>query len=161
MNLIKVKFEKGVKTVFYGLIAIFLSFDIGTKRWMAAHLDLGDSVLVIPGWLSWKLIHNEGATFGIFSNYTGVLIGISFFVILFVFYLYWKSEPKSIAVQLGFALLLGGAIGNFIDRIWLLYVVDFIEIRWWPAIFNVADLEIRGGTLLLIYLYLTKRLKWE
>jgi signal peptidase II len=128
---------------------------------MEARLDLGESVPVIPGWLSWKLIHNEGASFGIFSGYTTVLIIISFFVILFIFHFYRKSEPKSLAVHLGFALLLSGALGNFIDRIRLFYVIDFIEIRWWPAIFNIADLEIRGGMFLLLYLYLTKRLKWE
>jgi signal peptidase II len=64
-------------------------------------------------------------------------------------------------VQLGFALLLSGALGNLIDRIWLGYVVDFIEFRWWPAIFNIADVEIRGGTLLLLVLYLTRHLHLE
>jgi signal peptidase II len=147
--------------MFYWMTAIFLFVDLGTKRLMESQLALGESVSVIPGWLSWKLIHNQGATLGIFSEYTEVLIGISFFAILFIIYLYRKSQPKSAVVHLGFALLLSGALGNFIDRIWLLYVVDFIKVRWWPGIFNIADMEIRGGTLLLLFLYLNKRLSWE
>jgi signal peptidase II len=146
--------------VFYWMMAIFLLLDLGTKRWMEARFDIGQETTVIPGWLSWMLIHNEGATFGIFSDYTLALIGISFFLMLIIIYLYKKAEPKSLAVNLGFALLLSGALGNFIDRILLQYVIDFIEFRWWPAIFNIADLEIRGGMLLLLYLYITKRLSW-
>jgi signal peptidase II len=73
-----------VLTVFYWMTIIFLMLDLGTKRWMEARLDLGESIPVIPGWLSWKLIHNQGATLGIFSEYTEVLIGISFFAILFI-----------------------------------------------------------------------------
>jgi signal peptidase II len=153
-------FEKAMTKVFYWMMAIFLLLDLGTKRWMEARFDIGEEMTVIPGWLSWKLIHNEGATFGIFSDYTLALIGISFFVVLLIIYLYKKGEPKSIAVNFGFALLLSGALGNFIDRILLQYVIDFIEFRWWPAIFNIADLEIRGGMLLLLYLYITKRLSW-
>jgi lipoprotein signal peptidase len=52
--------------MFYWMMVTFLLLDLGTKRWMVARLELGESVSVIPSWLSWKLIHNKGATFGLF-----------------------------------------------------------------------------------------------
>jgi signal peptidase II len=140
--------------MFYWLTILLMLFDQGTKLWIASHLALREKITVIPEWLSWHLIHNEGATFGLFSGFTFVITGISFVVILYVLYLYRKNESKTMAVQWEFALLIGGALGNLIDRVWLGYVVDFIDFRWWPAIFNVADVEIRGGILLLLYLYI-------
>lgn len=145
--------------MFYGMILIFLLVDIGTKQWMAAQLNLGETKTVIPDWLSWTLIHNKGASFASFSDYTSVLAAISFIAILLIVYLYRYTKPKTIIVQFGYALLLAGAIGNFIDRVRLGYVIDFIDFRWWPGIFNMADLEIRSGMLLLIVLYLSKRME--
>jgi signal peptidase II len=144
---------------FYGVILIFLLLDIGTKRWMAAQLNIGETTVVLPDWLSWTLIHNKGASFGMFSDYTSVLTAISFVAILFIVYLYRYTKPKTIVVQFGYALLLAGAIGNFNDRVWLGYVIDFIEFRWWPGIFNVADMEIRSGMIVLIILYFSKRME--
>lgn len=65
-------------------------------------------------------------------------------------------KKKSKFITLGFALLLAGALGNLIDRIQYGYVVDFISYRGWPAIFNIADVEIRTGFLLLLIYYLVK-----
>jgi signal peptidase II len=149
-----------VGKLFYGLILVFFLVDFFTKRWAESKLNLGQTINVIPEWLTWNLIYNKGASFGILSGYTSVLIGISLMAILFIFYLHRKSETKSFVVQIGFALVIGGAIGNIVDRILLGYVIDFIEFRWWPAIFNIADIEIRAGTLLLFYLFLTKRWKF-
>jgi signal peptidase II len=104
------------------------------------------------------LIHNKGASFGIFPNYTSVLAAISFVASVFIVYLYRYTKPKTIIVQFGYALLLAGAIGNGMDRVWQGYVTDFIAFRWWPGIFNLADLEIRGGMLLVIVLYFSKRM---
>jgi signal peptidase II len=145
--------------IFYGMVLIFLLLDLATKRWMEARLHLGETVPILPDWLSWTLIHNKGASFGMFSDYTSVLAAISFVAILFIVYLYRYTKPKTIVVQFGYALLLAGAIGNWIDRVWQGYVTDFIAFRWWPAIFNLADLEIRGGMLLLIILYFSKRME--
>lgn len=145
--------------MFYGMILIFLLLDLATKRWMDAQLHLGETMPVIPDWLSWTLIHNKGASFGIFSDYTSVLAAISLVAIILLIYLFRSTKPKTFVIQFGFALLLAGAIGNFIDRVWLGYVIDFIDFRWWPGIFNLADLEIRSGMLLLIVLYLSKRME--
>ena len=66
--------------------------------------------------------------------------------------MYYRRVAQSPAlVRLALGLILGGAIGNLIDRVRLGYVVDFIDLRWWP-VFNVADLGIVGGLLLAFWL---------
>ncbi|WP_442870474.1 signal peptidase II [Aneurinibacillus sp. Ricciae_BoGa-3] len=83
----------------------------------------------IPGWLSWKLIHNPGASFGISSGSTPFLTAISAVSIFLLFYLYEKNNTKSLLLKWDSRLSLSGAAGNFIKRIWLDYVIDFIDFR--------------------------------
>jgi signal peptidase II len=140
-----------------GMISFLVWLDLGTKWYMETNLKLGQSVPVIPEWLSWKLIHNPGVSFGLFSGYTPILlISIQFILTLVIMLVYKNFEPKSFYMQIGFALLISGAIGNLVDRIRFGYVIDFISFRWWPAIFNIADMEIRTGMLLLVFLYLSR-----
>jgi signal peptidase II len=130
--------------------------DLSTKRYFEAHYDIRETKIVLTQWLSWDLIHNPGASFGFVSGFTILLIIVQLVAILFIFVIYFKSESKDKLVTLGFALLLGGAIGNFIDRVQYGYVIDFISFRWWPTIFNIVDIEIRTDGLLLIVYYLFK-----
>ena len=123
---------------------------------MEANLFLGKEVDVIPNWISWELLHNPGASFGLLSGFPSLLVILQIIIILFIIFIYLRSHPKSFSVQLGFALIISGALGNLIDRISLGYVIDFISFRWWIAIFNIADVEIRTGALLLLYFYLLK-----
>lgn len=143
------------------MISILLWLDIGSKRWMETNLKSGESVTVLPNYLSWELIHNSGVSFGLFSGYTSILIVIQLILILVIVITYWKFEPKPFLMQFSFALLISGAIGNLIDRIQFGYVIDFIYFRWWPAIFNIADIEIRIGALVLVFLYLTQKMNWK
>jgi signal peptidase II len=141
------------------MIGILLFIDLFTKRWMETHLEIGERVDVLPPWLTFELLHNSGASFGFLSGYTTMLIFLQLTGICFVIYFYLKTNPKSIFSILGFAMVISGALGNFIDRISFGYVIDFLSIRWYPAIFNIADIEIRAGVLLLLYLYLIKKLE--
>ncbi len=145
--------------MFYGIIFLFLDFF--SKEWMKSNLILNKAVTINPRWIQWHLIHNSGMSFGLLSGYTDILTGVSFIAILTIYYLYRKVEIKSIVVQIGFALVLSGSIGNFIDRLWFGYVIDFIEFCWWPAIFNVADIEIRTGIGVLIGWFLIKKLSHQ
>jgi signal peptidase II len=144
-----------------GMISFLVWLDLGTKWHMETNLKLGQSVPVIPEWLSWKLIHNPGVSFGLFSGYTPILICVQFILTIVIMLAYKNFEPKSFYMQFGFALLISGAIGNLVDRIRFGYVIDFISFRWWPAIFNIADMEIRTGILLLVFLYLSRKILWN
>lgn len=96
-------------------------------------------------------IHNTGAGFGLFKDSTTLLIWFSIIVIGAILYSYDKI-PEKTSIQLFVGLLLGGTIGNLIDRLRLSYVIDFIDLKIWPS-FNLADAAITIGVIgLIIYL---------
>jgi signal peptidase II len=148
---------KRTLSIFFGMIIFLLFIDLFTKRWMETHLVIAEKVDVLAPWLTFELLHNSGASFGFLSGYTALLISLQLTGICLLIYFYLKANPKSFFIQLGFAMVISGAVGNFIDRITFGYVIDFISIRWYPAIFNIADMEIRGGFLLLLFLYCIKK----
>ncbi|WP_046206163.1 signal peptidase II [Acinetobacter radioresistens] len=142
--------------VWIGLAIVAIILDQWTK-WIATnHLNYADPVAVLP-FLNWTLLHNYGAAFSFLSNaggwqrylFTGLAAGVS---LLFVFWL--MRMPKHLVIlPMAIALILGGAIGNLIDRVSLGYVVDFIHVYYqnshFPA-FNIADSAITLGTILLL-----------
>ena len=92
---------------------------------------------------------NFGATFGLFQGQLWLFILTAFIVIALILY-YSKKAKSYTAIALGF--LLGGTIGNLTDRIFLGYVIDFINIKIWPS-FNIADIfNVLGVILIIIYL---------
>ena len=92
---------------------------------------------------------NTGAAFGLFPDQTLVLVLASFFAIGFLYYFYRSHASPSGLLRFAIGLQLGGALGNFIDRIRAGQVVDFIDVGPWP-IFNLADSSIVVGIALLI-----------
>jgi signal peptidase II len=149
--------DQKMSPIFYLFIGIFVGIDIVTKRVFDSVLYINESVVVIPGWFKWHLIHNKGASFGILSSFTDLWTVLSFMIIILILYVFFNLERKAFPVRAGFAALIGGAIGNFLDRIGQGYVVDFLDFRLWPAIFNIADIEIRTGMLILIILFIKDR----
>ena len=114
------------------------------------------------------LVHigNQGAAWGMFSEYSGILTVLSFAVLLFIFCFRKQLELHRGTVQIAFGLLIGGILGNLIDRIRVGHVVDFIDIHLpftlpyilpfgrWPA-FNIADSAIVVGMLFYLLLSLS------
>ncbi len=127
-----------------------------TKYIAVAKLKIYEAVTVMP-MFNFTLMHNEGAAFSFLSDaggwqrwfFTAVSLIVS--VLLVVWIKKLKAEEKVQA--LAFSLILGGAIGNLIDRVRLGYVVDFIDVYYntahWPA-FNIADSAITVGVIVLI-----------
>lgn len=89
---------------------------------------------------------NTGAGFSILQGQTLLLIIISVIVLALILY-YRKKEPK---YEIPLVLIFAGTLGNIIDRIVLGYVRDFIDVKVWP-VFNIADISLVVGTILLIY----------
>jgi signal peptidase II len=106
-----------------------------------------------------NFILNSGSLWGIFQNSAIILAWLSVLVIgIFLFY-YEKIEKSHILVKLGSGLIVGGAIGNLIDRVLYKGVVDFIDLGWFPS-FNIADSGISiGVTLLIIYFLFEEKFK--
>lgn len=127
---------------------LIVIFDQVTKAIATIRLDSCDSYTVVNKVLSFTLVRNSGAAFGLLKNQTMLFILISIVaVIAVIFYLLKKKT----SYYLPLALILGGAAGNLIDRLRFGYVIDFIDLHFWP-VFNVADSCITIGAALLFFL---------
>ena len=103
----------------------------------------------IPHLLWWTFVRNTHGAFGLFGNQAWLLIGMAI-VVLGIFWLAFRDAARdSRLIQMAFGAIVGGAIGNIIDRLHFHYVVDFIDLRWWP-VFNVADSCITIGVAILV-----------
>jgi signal peptidase II len=139
----------------YGLIAgvaaVVVCIDQLTKWWALNTLD--DRVIDLVGSLQLALTFNTGGAFGLGSRFVPVLAVVAVGVVLLVVVRGDTSTHPAVAFALG--LVLGGAFGNLSDRLFrdpgLLRgaVVDFIDLQWWP-IFNVADMAVSCGCILLV-----------
>lgn len=142
--------------IWLGLSILAIVLDQWSKSIASAHLTYGEAKAVFTGF-DWTLLHNHGAAFSFLSDaggwqrylFTGMAIMVS---VIFVFWLLRLPKHASMLAA-GIALVLGGAIGNLIDRVSLGYVVDFISVyyqnHYFPA-FNIADSAITLGTIFLI-----------
>ncbi len=139
--------------VLLGVAVLVLALDQLSKAWVATSLPEGGWWSPLPGlWRVFRITHitNSGAAFGIFPDQGNVFILIAVVVALAIV-LYYRHLPAGawlIRLSLGFQL--GGAIGNLLDRVRYGYVVDFIDIGFWP-IFNLADASIVIGVAILAY----------
>jgi signal peptidase II len=139
-----------------GVITVVL--DQSTKAAVRAFLPLYDSVQVIPGFVDFTYVRNTGAAFGIlnaadvpFKPAIMTVIALTALVAISVYAM--KASSQDPLGQVGLALVMGGAVGNLIDRVTTGYVVDFVDVYWgdwhfWA--FNVADAAITVGACFLI-----------
>jgi signal peptidase II len=139
--------------VLHALIIILILFlDQITKYFISSSLSLGGGVEVFKNFFYITYIHNDGAAFGIMSGSKIPLIFFSLIVIGFISYQY-KSYKDSKFIKISFSVLLGGLLGNLIDRIIHGYVIDFIEFKIFGynlPIFNISDIAIVVSVFLII-----------
>ena len=152
------------KLLLYILVPTLL-LDIVTKYIIRTNLDLYESIPVIPGLFNIVYVLNPGAAFSFMADMNESyrqLFFVSVSVIASILLLIIYATEKSKAGQISFALILSGAIGNLLDRMFLGKVVDFLDFyvgtHHWPS-FNIADSCITIGAILLIIdiLFLRKR----
>jgi signal peptidase II len=137
---------------------LVLSLDQWTKALVSRHLELHESVAVIPGFFSISHVLNRGAAFSLFADAPPHLarwglVVFSVLVIAAVLLVLWRAAAEVSKVSIALALILGGATGNLIDRIRLGSVIDFLAFDFgsyhWPD-FNIADSAIVIGSCLLV-----------
>jgi signal peptidase II len=140
------------------LVASIVVLDQVTKWLVVRSIPLHDYVTLVDGLLSISHVQNRGAAFGILSDwdlpYQSVLLAaLSLAALAAIAAYFWRLPPAARLPRVALALVLGGAIGNLIDRARLGYVVDFVHAYWrehqWPD-FNVADSAITIGVTLLV-----------
>lgn len=140
--------------IFWCIISVLLIMaDRLTKILTVKNLDLGESVTVIPKILDFTYVKNTGAAFSILENATWILSIISVLFCIGEVWYFIKKKPESRLLKTALVLIFAGALGNAIDRIFLGYVIDFIEITFISfPVFNVADIAITlGAGLLILY----------
>ncbi len=129
-----------------------------SKIWIDNNMNLFETRPLLGGFLDLHYIRNPGAAFGLFSHSFAdfripFFVGISIVAIGIILFLFHKLEESEVIMPVALSLVLGGAIGNLIDRIRLGEVIDFILIHYkrfrWPA-FNIADIAITAGVILLV-----------
>ena len=131
--------------------------DQATKFYFDNALSMYQQIVVIPDYFSWTLAYNTGAAFSFLADSAGwqrwffAAIAVAVSAVLVV----WlkRLKPAETWLAMALALVLGGALGNLLDRVLLGHVIDFILLHWhqqwyFPA-FNVADMAITGGAILL------------
>ena len=134
--------------IYFLAIGIILLDQI-SKFLIENSMELGDSLPVIEGIFHITYILNPGAAFGILENQRLFFILIATIMILMTGYIYPLIPQKSKMLRLGVGMLFGGAVGNLIDRIRTVLVVDFFDFKIWP-IFNIADIFIVVGVGMII-----------
>ncbi len=138
-----------MRTRYLYLIALaVVILDQATKYAVTSRLPLGSSVPVIGDLVYLTSVRNPGGAFGSFQSATGLLTLITVATAIGIAVLIKRSPRLPIPMAMSLALLLGGAVGNLIDRLRFRHVIDFIDFRVWP-VFNVADSAI---TIAIIFL---------
>ncbi len=141
-----------------GTMAVIVALDQVTKAIVRQVLPLGESRVVIPDLLDFTHVHNTGAAFGLlnaveFPYKPVVMIAIAALALVAIAAYSTQLGFHEKLARLGLALILGGALGNLIDRAVFGYVVDFVDVYWgnthfWA--FNVADAAITVGAVLVL-----------
>ena len=139
------------RITFFGTAALVFLLDRITKLLVVRNLSLGESVDV--GFISITHIVNTGTAFG-FLKSAGIVFTIA--ALLVSAYLMWKHSTYESRLQPALGLVLGGALGNVVDRFIYGAVIDFIDVHFWP-VFNVADAAISVAIVLLVILEWKKK----
>ncbi|MFL0172248.1 MULTISPECIES: signal peptidase II [Mycobacteriaceae] len=133
--------------------ALVLGLDVLTKVLAVKLLVPGQPVEIIGDTITWTLVRNSGAAFSMATGYTWVLTLIATGVVLGIIWM--GRRLVSLWWALGLGMILGGAVGNLMDRFFRSpgplrgHVVDFLSVGWWP-VFNVADSAVVCGAVLLV-----------
>ncbi|WMJ75990.1 MULTISPECIES: signal peptidase II [unclassified Sedimentibacter] len=148
--------------VLIGIVfAASILLDQLSKVWAIDVLMDGSSIKVIGDFLRFTYAENRGAAFSILQDQRMFFIIITIVMLGVLSYVFFKTKNISWLSRLSIAMIAGGAIGNFIDRVRFGYVVDFIDVRFGSfynfPIFNIADSFVVCGTILMVILILFNR----
>ena len=142
------------------LLAALIGADRLLKQWVVTHLALGESAPFLPGIVQFTRLHNYGAAWSSFSGKTAVLLVITTALMIAVAILLLRKIVRHPLGVIAGLLILGGGIGNYIDRIVLGYVVDMFDLQFMHyPIFNLADCFVVVGAILgaVYYLWLYEK----
>ncbi len=134
------------------IVILIVALDQATKFIIVKNIDMGEAIEIIRDFFYITYIRNKGAAWSMFQNGRYFFIVLTILASIVIIYLLLKSKNGIFSLSLSF--ILGGAVGNLIDRIAEGAVVDFLQFYFWSymfPVFNVADIFITIGTILLAY----------
>jgi signal peptidase II len=132
-----------------GCAATVLVADQVLKWLVMRSLQHGRVIDLLGGLVRLDFTRNAGAAFGMFQSGGLLFAAVAVLVSLSILVFYRRIAESALAVRLALGLILGGALGNLLDRIRLGYVVDYVDLRWW-YVFNLADSAIVVGVAILL-----------
>lgn len=152
--------DKWRNGLFFLTALLVVSADQLSKKWIQSNLDVEQS---LPGTGFFRLtyVRNTGVAFGLFQNQP-FLLSVAAFLGIGVILLFAFLLPRYLPIldtkqsKLALGLVLGGTIGNLVDRLRFGYVIDFLDVSIWP-VFNIADASITVGAILLAYFFWSAR----
>ena len=149
-----------VTTLAVGMIVLLVAADQLIKVWAVNSLAGIDAIPLIPGVLQFSYVENYGGAFGIFQGKAAILAAVTgFFLAVLLGAVIWFGRQKKYFLMWTLAMVVGGGIGNLIDRVMRGFVVDYIDFCLinYP-VFNVADCFVVIGTIsLMLFVFLSER----
>ncbi|MFZ5596464.1 MAG: signal peptidase II [Bacillota bacterium] len=134
--------------MFYIVALVSFIIDQASKYYVIKSMFLGQSIPVVAGFFHITHVHNTGAAFGLMPDRTGLFIVVSSLVVAGITIYQKKCGVKRGLIPVSLGLIVGGTVGNLVDRMMFGAVIDFIDFRVWP-VFNLADSAIVAGAILL------------
>ena len=137
------------------VFALILLADQITKYYISNHFIPLNSVSLFGDFIYLTFVKNAGAAFGVLQNYQHLFIIVTSAILLIVLIYFFYSPRKDVFLKVSLVMIMAGGVGNLIDRIRQGYVIDFIDLKFWP-VFNVSDMSVVIGSILLMYYILFK-----
>ncbi|MDX9872719.1 MAG: signal peptidase II [Clostridia bacterium] len=148
--------------LFWTITLAVLALDRAVKYVVTANMQVGQSIPIIETFFHITFVKNPGAAFGILTDKRWFFVVVTIAILALLFYLAFTMGKNSKFTAVCLALICGGAIGNFIDRVASGLVTDYLDFRGiWPYIFNLADSAIVVGVILLAWQLIRDELKQE
>lgn len=130
--------------------AVLVIIDQIIKYFVSTNLQPVGSVSVIDNLFSLTYVENKGVAFGMFSDMRWVFVALTSVLLAIIIFYMFKKRPKGKFFYVCAALIIGGGIGNLIDRIFYGYVIDYLSLSFFPPVCNFADYCITAGTIMLV-----------
>lgn len=141
------------REIIYSVACVLLMIDQVVKLLVRSNISLMDEIIVIPNFFSLYYIENTGAAFSIFSGAVVILIVFSLLVLAFLHFYMISDNTMSYLRKVGLGVIIGGIIGNLVDRILYGAVIDYLSFQFFGyhfPVFNIADIGITVGFLILV-----------
>jgi len=136
---------------YFFIVVLWVALDQWSKHWTVTNMTIGQTIPLIENVFHLTYSNNYGAAFSILQNkQTFLILFTAVMMIAMLVYMFTQRKKVGGWVMVSLSLVVGGGIGNLIDRVVNGYVVDMLDFRLWNPIFNVADVGVTCGCVLLV-----------